>query len=181
MIKKLFFVFACAFIAVSGTTAYGQNNAEEAIIDLDDDLDGDLIPAPDFTLKDLLGNPVSLSSFQGDWVILDFWGSWCRYCIQGIPDMKELYAKYHPKGLEIIGIDCNEPETAWIEALGKYQLPWINVYNPGGRDSVVTQEYGIKGYPTKIVINPEGYIYETYLGEDPEFYKFIDELYAGME
>lgn len=175
MIKKLLLALAITFAA--GGFSYAQNEAEIDIIDLDDDLDGDLIPAPDFTLKNMMGEPVSLSSFQGEWVVLDFWGSWCRYCIQGIPSMKEAYTKYHPKGLEIIGIDCNETETAWLEALGKYELPWINVYNPDGRNSIVTQEYQIQGYPTKIIINPEGYIYETFLGEDPDFYEFLKMIY----
>lgn len=179
MIRKFFMMIAVAFFGMAFSLAQNPGDRNIAIDDaaLSDELDAELIPAPDFTLKDLLGNPVSLSSFQGDWVVLDFWGSWCRYCIQGIPAMKEAYAKYHPKGLEIIGIDCNEPETAWIEALGKYQLPWINVYNPGGRDSVLTQMYGIQGYPTKIIVNPEGYIYCTFLGEDPDFYEFLKVIY----
>lgn len=179
MIKKAFL----AFLFCLGTVgfAFAQDAAEEVtIVDLDDDLDDDMIPAPDFTLKNMLGEPVSLSSFQGQWVVLDFWGSWCRYCIQGIPDMKAMYEKYHPMGLEVIGIDCNETETEWMEALGKYQLPWINVYNPGGRDSVVTQAYQIQGYPTKIIVDPQGYVYASFLGEDPEFYKFIEEISSAF-
>lgn len=177
MIKKLF--IALAFIGGVSGWAYSQDmNALDTIIDLDDDLDDDMIPAPDFTLKNAIGEPVSLSSFQGQWVVLDFWGSWCRYCIQGIPEMKATYEKYHPKGLEIIGIDCNETETAWLEALGKYQLPWVNVYNPGGRDSALTQLYQIQGYPTKIIVAPDGFVYATFLGEDPEFYKFIEEIFS---
>ena len=160
---------------LNGATA--QTEAEMAVDEIDDELDETLVPAPDFTLKNLLGEPVSLTEFQGNWVVLDFWGSWCRYCIQGIPDMKQAYDTYHPKGLEIIGIDCNEPETAWIEALGKYELPWVNVYNPGGRDSAVTQMYQIQGYPTKIIVDPQGYIYATYLGEDPDFYEFLKTLF----
>ena len=46
--------------------------------------------APDFTLKDLQGNDLSLSSLRGKYVVLDFWGSWCGWCIKGIPDMKEV-------------------------------------------------------------------------------------------
>ena len=48
--------------------------------------------APDFTLKDLQGNDLSLSSLRGKYVVLDFWGSWCGWCIKGIPDMKKYYA-----------------------------------------------------------------------------------------
>ena len=176
MIKKIALAFAASMLI--GATATAQTDAAQpAVIEIEEDLDGDMIPAPDFTLKDMAGEPVSLSSFQGSWVVLDFWGSWCRYCVQGIPAMKEAYAKYHPKGLEIIGIDCNEPEVAWIEALGKYQLPWINVYNPGGRDSAVTQAYQIQGYPTKIIVDPTGCLYATFLGEDPSFYEFLEQIF----
>lgn len=177
MIKKLFTTLSVLLAA--SVPVFAQETAETQIVDLDNELDETLIPAPDFTLKDMLGNPVSLSSYQGEWVVLDFWGSWCPYCIKGIPAMKEAYAKFHPKGLEIIGIDCNEPESAWIEALGKYELPWVNVYNPGGRSSAVTQEYAIQGYPTKIVVDPQGYIYETFLGEDPAFYELLETIYSN--
>ena len=178
MKKKLLLAIALGILTVGAISAQ-NDDATIADINLENELNAELLPAPDFTLKNMLGEPVSLSGFQGNWVVLDFWGSWCRYCIQGIPDMKEAYATYHPKGLEIIGIDCNETEAQWVEALGKYELPWINVYNPGGRNSVVTQEYQIQGYPTKIILNPEGYIYKTFLGEDPEFYEFLKTLYPA--
>lgn len=176
MIRK--FAMLCAAALVMGSTVYAQSEVQEVDVKIDNTLDADIVPAPDFTLKGIDGNPVSLSSFLGQWVVLDFWGSWCRYCVQGIPDMKTTYSEYHPKGLEIIGIDCNEPEETWQEAVAKFQLPWVNVYNPGGRNSVVTQQYQIQGYPTKIVLNPEGYIVRTFLGEDPAFYEFIKSLYV---
>lgn len=176
MIKKLFLAVVICASAFSFVRA--QNDASiEAIDNLDNQLDQTLVPAPDFTLKNLLGDPVSLSSFQGNWVVLDFWGSWCRWCIKGIPDMKEAYAKYHPKGLEIIGIDCGDTETQWIEALGQYQLPWINLYNPDSNNSAVTQLYEIQGYPTKVIINPEGYIYKVVIGEDPAFYTLLSQIF----
>ena len=134
-------------------------------------------PAPDFTLKDLEGKDVSLSQFAGHWVILDFWGSWCRYCVQGIPAMKDAYALYHPKGLEIIGIDCNEPEENWKAAVAKYELPWVNVYNPAPRGEGIGADYGVQAYPTKILIDPEGKVYTVFLGEDPAFYQLLDEIY----
>ena len=67
-------------------------------------------PAPDFTLKDLQGKDLSLSSLRGKYVVLDFWGSWCGWCIKGIPEMKKYYEKYKGK-LEILGIDCRDTEA----------------------------------------------------------------------
>ena len=179
MIKKLFFAAALCIAGFGFATAQNENS-REAIVDLDDELDSEMLPAPDFTLKNLLGQPVSLTEFQGDWVVIDFWGAWCRWCVKGIPEMKEMYEKYHSKGLEIIGIDCGDTETEWAEALGKYQLPWVNVYNPEGRSSTILQLYGVQGFPTKVIVNPEGYIYETVIGEDPAFYEMIDNIFSAF-
>lgn len=176
MIKKV--LFAIMFLAVSCMALNAQNNqrmTEEEIMKVLADMEGQ--PAPDFTLKDMEGNDVTLTYFQGDWVVLDFWGSWCKYCIVGIPEMKAAYEAYHPQGFEIIGIDCNETEDAWKAAVKRYELPWINVYNPAGRGEGVGALYNIMAYPTKILINPEGYIYSIYLGEDPAFYELLQQIF----
>ena len=131
------------------------------------------IMAPDFTLKDLEGNDISLSQFRGKWVILDFWGSWCPWCIKGFPELKEAYRKYAGK-LEIIGIDCNESEADWKAGVEKYQLPWVNVYNPS--DSSLLGEYGVQGFPTKAIIGPEGKIANITVGHDPSFFKVLSSL-----
>ena len=131
--------------------------------------------APDFTLNDLNGKPLTLSSLRGKYVILDFWGSWCGWCIKGIPQMKEFYQKYAGK-FEILGIDCNDPEEKWKAAVEKYELPWLHVYNPRG-DSKVLEQYEIQGFPTKIIVGPDGKIVKTIIGEDPAFYAFLDELF----
>lgn len=132
-------------------------------------------PAKDFTLNDIKGNPLSLSSLRGKYVILDFWGSWCGWCIKGIPDMKKYYEKYAGK-FEILGVDCRDSESAWKNAVEKYELPWLHVYNP--KDSSITSDYNITGYPTKIIIDHNGNINKIVVGEDPEFYTYLDELFT---
>ena len=131
-------------------------------------------PAPDFTLKDLQGKDLTLSSLRGKYVVLDFWGSWCGWCIKGIPEMKKYYAKYKDK-MEILGIDCRDTEEKWKEAVEKHELPWLHVRNDGNPD--VSTLYAIEGYPTKIVIDPEGNIAKIVVGEDPAFYEYLDELF----
>ena len=129
--------------------------------------------APEFTLKDLQGKDVSLSQFRGKGVILDFWGSWCPWCIKGFPELKEAYEKYADK-LEIIGIDCRESEAEWRAGVEKYQLPWVNVYNPD--NSPLTEEYGVQGYPTKAIIGPDGKIRNITVGHDPAFFEILSQL-----
>ncbi len=132
------------------------------------------VTAPDFTLKDLQGKDLTLSSLRGKYVVLDFWGSWCGWCIKGIPDMKKYYEKYKDR-MEILGVDCNDTEEKWKAAVEKHELPWLHVRNTDEAD--ITVKYGIQGYPTKIVIDTEGKVAKIVVGEDPAFYKYLDELF----
>lgn len=135
--------------------------------------------APGFTFKNIDGKDVSLSDFRGKWVILDFWGGWCPWCIKGFPKLKDAYEQYKPE-LEIIGIDCNESEEAWRKAVAKYELPWVNVYNPlKGTETGVLLEYGVQGFPTKAIIDPEGKIVNITVGEDPSFFETLGRLING--
>ncbi len=131
------------------------------------------VDAPAFTLEDLKGEPISLSAFKGKWVILDFWGSWCGWCIKGFPELKEAYAKYTGK-LEIIGIDCQESKDDWREGVKKYELPWVNLYCPNGNP--VLKEYGVSAFPFKVIIDPEGKIRDITVGHNPEFFTKLASL-----
>lgn len=141
---------------------------------LQSELEQGLRPAPDFSLPDVNGQSISLSDFKGKWVILDFWGSWCGWCIKGFPGLKEAYKKYSGK-LEIVGVDCGDTEEAWRKALIKFELPWVNVYNDSKKDTPdrIDKLYGVRGFPTKIIISPEGKIKKIFTGEDPEFYTYL--------
>lgn len=135
------------------------------------------VEAPIFTLPDNLGNSVSLGSFRGKWVVLDFWGTWCGYCIKGIPAMKAAYEKHKSK-CEFISIDCNESREKWLAGVEKYQMPWVHLYNS---DDVAPREnvsaiYAIQGYPTKIIITPEGLIHKIFVGENDDFYNELDRV-----
>lgn len=141
-----------------------NRNAEQA---RKDEIASGTITAPDFTLPDLNGKKVSLSDFRGKWVVLDFWGSWCGWCIKGFPALKDAYTQYGDK-ITIIGIDCNDSDSDWREAVKKYQLPWLQLYN--GSDQELYTAYNIQGFPTKAIINPEGKLVDLTTGEDPSFF-----------
>ncbi len=133
------------------------------------------VEAPDFTLPDIEGKSFTLSSMRGKWVILDFWGSWCGWCIKGIPDMKKYYEKYAGK-FEIVGIDCRDTKEKWKGAVEKYELPWLHVYNADADGT--PDKYAVQGYPTKIIIDPDGNINKIIVGESEEFYKYLDTLFG---
>ena len=133
--------------------------------------------APDFALMDIDGKMLALSSLRGKWVIIDFWGAWCKWCIKGMPDMKEYYAKYQDK-LEILGVDCNDTVEKWKAAVAQHELPWLHVYwdkdDEKGDNPLAL--YGVRGFPTKVVVDPEGKVAKIIVGEDPAFYEFLDEV-----
>lgn len=130
--------------------------------------------APDFTIKDIKGNDFRLSSLRGKYVLLDFWGSWCHWCIKGMPELKKYYAKYSGK-FEIVGVDCNDTEQKWKAAVEKNQLPWIHVKSETANS--VSSKYGVEGYPTLVIIAPDGKIVKKFLGEDPEFFTTLDNMF----
>ena len=124
--KRLIFCCLVAATAISSHAADGYQELKTDSTPVDDTVVTTTAQAPDFTLNDLDGRPLSLKSLRGKYVVLDFWGSWCGWCIKGIPAMKEYYEKYKGK-FEILGIDCNDPEDKWKAAVEKYQLPWLHL------------------------------------------------------
>ena len=146
---------------------------EKANQALQEGLEGNL--APDFTLNDINGKPLALSSLRGKWLILDFWGSWCSWCIKGMPKMKEYYAKYAGK-LEILGVDCNDTVEKWKNAVVKHEIPWLHVYWDKEKGDNPVELYAVRGFPTKVVIDPEGKVAKIIVGEDPAFYDYLDEV-----
>ncbi len=132
--------------------------------------------APDFELPNLQGSTTALSALRGKYVVLDFWGSWCVWCIKGFPNMKTYYAKYKDQ-MEILGVDCRDTEEDWKAAVEKYQLPWMQVRCPDEQLQAIAAKYGIEGFPTKVVIDPQGKLLKTVVGEDPAFYTYLDTLF----
>ena len=130
--------------------------------------------APEFKLKDLNGKDVSLTDFRGKYVVLDFWGSWCVWCIKGFPDMKKSYEKHKVK-IEFISIACRDSDAKWRTAVKENALPWVQLFNDG-KDIDVAALYAVNGYPTKCIIDPEGKIVRIFSGESAEFYTYLDDL-----
>ncbi len=132
--------------------------------------------APEFALKDLDGRIVMLSSLKGKVTVLDFWGSWCIWCIRGVPDMKAVWEKYG-NDLQIVGIACKDSDEAWRAAIAEHGMHWIQLFNGEG-DLDATGVYRIEGYPTKIILDKNLKVIEVFLGETPEFYAKLDEVMA---
>lgn len=132
--------------------------------------------APDFTLTDINGKELQLSSLRGRYVVLDFWGSWCYWCMKGVPEMKAYYEKYKDK-VEFLGIDCRDSDEKWRATVAENEMSWLHVQN--GTPDNVPPLYDVPGFPTKVIISPEGEIIKTVVGESPEFYEALDALFGG--
>lgn len=133
------------------------------------------LPAPEISLPDAKGKTVNLSDFRGKWVVLDFWGSWCHWCIKGFPQMKENYGPLKDK-VEFIGVACRDSKEKWLKALDQYQLPWTNVWADDDAVKKLSVDYSLRGFPTKLIIDPEGKVRNTTIGEDPAFYNTLKSL-----
>lgn len=113
---------------------------------------------PGFSLNDLDGNTIKLSDYKGKVVLVEFWASWCSYCIEEIPTLKSIYAEYQEQNFEMIGISLDTNPEAWRDKVQEENLEYIQVNDPAGFSSDVAKQYEIESIPRMFLINEEGYI-----------------------
>ncbi len=118
--------------------------------------------APAFTKVDVNGNLVSLKKFEGRYVLLEFWASWCVPCREESPYLKKAYKKYHTRGFEIIAfsLDRLEDKDEWITAIKNDSLPWVQICDFKEWTGDVVQDFDLagRGIPANFLINPKGEI-----------------------
>lgn len=138
------------------------------------------MPAVDFALNDTTGNPISISSFQGKILLIDFWASWCRPCRIENPNVVKLYNDYKDKGFEIIGVSFDESRSKWIDAIHQDQLTWPHVSDLKGWSSVAGKLYAVNSIPATVLLDREGNIVAKNLRGDA-LRKKLEEIYGAED
>lgn len=116
--------------------------------------------AMEFTQDDTLGSPVSLSSFKGKYVLVDFWASWCGPCRAENPNVVKVFNKYKDRNFHILGVSLDRPgqKERWLKAIHDDKLDWTQVSDLKFWDNEVAKQYGIKAIPQNLLLDPEGKI-----------------------
>lgn len=114
--------------------------------------------APDFAQHDPDGKPVRLSSFRGQYVLIDFWASWCPSCREENPALVKAYNELRNKNFTILGVslDGQDTKAAWLKAIKDDKLTWTQVSDLKRWDSMLIKQYGINAIPQNVLIDPDG-------------------------
>jgi peroxiredoxin len=114
----------------------------------------------DIEENDVDGNPHKLSEYvgKGNYVLIDFWASWCGPCMQEMPNVKANYEKYKDKGFKVVGLSFDRNADAWKKAIREHYLNWIHLSDLKFWQTVAAETYGIRSIPSSILCDPTGKI-----------------------
>lgn len=115
--------------------------------------------APDFTMSDVNGNPVALSSKLGPKLLLiDFWAAWCNPCRQENPNVVKVYNEFHKKGFDVFGVSLDQKKEAWVKAIADDKLAWTHVSDLQYWNNAAAKLYAVNSIPANFLLDETGKI-----------------------
>lgn len=114
--------------------------------------------AANFSQPDVNGKPVSLSSFKGKYVLIDFWASWCAPCRAEFPYLRQAYDQYKDKGFDIFAVSIDDKKDLWVKAMDRNKFPWTEVCDLKGKQNKAAVLYGVSAIPQNYLVGPDGTI-----------------------
>src|SRR5664279_4639151 len=108
--------------------------------------------------NDTTGKPISLSSFKGKYVLVDFWASWCGPCRAENPNVLKAYIEFKDKNFTILGVSLDKDKDAWEKAIGDDKLAWTQVSDLKFWNSKAVEIFQFQGIPFNVLIDPQGKI-----------------------
>jgi peroxiredoxin len=135
------------------TTAMGQYIAQQIT---EGKVNGNGTILPDFSQPDTSGKSVSLSSLRGNYVLVDFWASWCGPCRQENPNLVAAFKKYQSKKFTVLGVSLDKAKEAWMDAIHMDGLTWTHISDLQGWQNSVAQQFQIFNIPQNFLIDPDG-------------------------
>ena len=110
----------------------------------------------DFSLPDLKGDTLRLSSMKGKVFLLDFWASWCVPCRFSNKNLVKLYAKYKDRGFEILSVSLDDNKSAWKRAVSKDKIDWLQINDSAGWNAVSAAKWQVDAIPASFLVDREG-------------------------
>ena len=114
----------------------------------------------ELTMKDMEGREVKLSQWaeKGNYVLVDFWASWCGPCRQEMPNVIQNYERYHAKGFEIVGVSFDQKKDSWVAAVQQIGMRWPQMSDLKGWQCAASDIYGVRSIPASVLLDPQGKI-----------------------
>lgn len=160
------FFFTTALLLLMVVSVYAQPHFQQ--------------PAPALALPDRSGKVIDLRAFRNQYVLVDFWASWCPPCRIFNRTLVKLYKRFHPMGFEVLSVSLDEDKKLWQRAIRADGMSWTQLVDTTAWNSAVATAWDVLGVPNSFLIDPEGNIIARNLHGN-ELEKKLAELYQKQK